>query len=271
MKNKLYVLMVLLCFVLLGFCGCTENKIEPSPQIEGKTLVWSDEFDVDGMLNKEDWSYSTGNCNGWGNAELQYYTDKSENSWIKDGLFHIKVGKDGHRWTSARVKTQYNKDFQYGYFEIRAKLPTGVGTWPAIWMMPSFSKYGNWPSSGEMDIMEMVGFDQNVIHTTIHTSAYNHKKGTQKGFSKKIKKASKKFHVYALDWQPSYIQFYVDGNPYLRFENDGKGDSKTWPFDQKFYFILNVAIGGSWGAQEGVDEKACEGAEMLVDYVRVYQ
>ena len=258
-------------FLTLGLNSCAKKLPDTALQTAGKTLVWADEFDVDGMLNDSDWTYSTGNCNGWGNGELEYYTDTEDNSWIKDGFFHIKVFKDGYKWTSARVKTQYKHDFTYGYYEICAKLPKGVGIWPAIWMMPSYNKYGNWPSSGEMDIMEMVGFEQDNIYTTIHTAAYNHKKGTQKGFQAKIKHASSKFHIYGLDWQHDYLQFYVDGKPYLRFENSADGDYTKWPFDQKFYLIMNVAVGGSWGAQQGIDEKACDGTEMVVDYVRVYQ
>lgn len=246
--------------------ACDKEPVSAVP--EGMTLVWSDEFEEDGAPDKEKWGYSTGG-NGWGNGELQFYTDKRENSRVEDGKLIITARLDDSRWTSARLKTQFKADWTYGYFEIRAKLPRGRGTWPAIWMLPTFDKYGNWPRSGEIDIMEHVGFEPDIVHTSVHTNAYNHKIGTHKTAFDKVRGATRKYQVYAMEWDPDYIQWYINGEPFYRFENPHMS-SAEWPFDIPFYLILNLAIGGAWGGQEGIDKKLKE-AELYVDYVRVYQ
>lgn len=232
------------------------------------TLAWSDEFDVDGAPDASKWDYSLGG-NGWGNQELQTYTADRENSFVKKGALHIVARNEGGLWTSARLKTDGKAEWKYGYFEIRAKLPKGVGTWPAIWMLPRFFKYGNWPRSGEIDIMEHVGFNPNVIVTTVHTKAYNHTIGTQKSASRTVAGAQDGFHTYAVDWREDSIAWYIDGVEAFRFANEG-ATSAEWPFDIPFCLIMNVAVGGTWGGQQGVDPKLKK-AEMLVDYVRVYQ
>ncbi|MCX7949275.1 MAG: glycoside hydrolase family 16 protein [Treponemataceae bacterium] len=234
----------------------------------GYRLVWQDEFDYTGAPDENKWGYSTGG-NGWGNAEVQFYTDKRTNSFVDKGRLVIRALNEGGMWTSARLKTQYKADWTYGYIEVRAKLPKGVGTWPAIWMLPTFDKYGGWPRSGEIDIMEHVGFDPEVVHTSVHTLAYNHKNGTHKTASAKIEGVTDGFHVYALEWTAQYLQWYIDGKPFFRFENEGKSFAE-WPFDIPFYLIMNIAIGGSWGGQTGIDPNLKE-AVMEVDYVRVYQ
>ncbi len=251
-------------FLVLTLVGCTAKSAVP----EGFELVWSDEFDVDGAPDPEKWDYSTGG-HGWGNGEEQWYTEDRENSFVKDGKLTIHAFKKGIRWYSARLKTQYLQSWTYGFIEVRAKLPEGVGTWPAIWMMPEYDNYGGWPRSGEIDIMEHVGYDQDVIHTTIHTQAFNHKIGTQKNNFEKVKNVSKKFHTYAINWTPDYIEWFVDGESFFKFENTG-GGIEEWPFNHPFYLIMNIAIGGSWGGQQGVD-KQMQQATMEVDYVRVYQ
>lgn len=260
-----YIFIFTLSAIIFASCSSTQKK-ENIP--DGYSLVWADEFDVDGAPDTTKWDYSTGG-NGWGNAEVQFYTDKRDNSFVKNGKLHIVAKKDGSKWTSARLKTQYKGDWTYGYIEIRAKLPEGVGTWPAIWMMPRGDKYGTWPRSGEIDIMEHVGFDPDIIHTSIHTSAYNHKIGTHRTQYKHIKNVSKKFHTYAVKWEENFIEWYVDGELFYRFDNEHKTVAE-WPFDIPFYLILNIAIGGSWGGQQGIDPKLTE-AQMLIDYVRVYQ
>ncbi len=248
------------------------SPVDKAPPISavpaGMSLVWSDEFDADGAPDASKWDYSTGG-NGWGNGESQNYTNARKNSFVKDGVLHIVALNEGGLWTSARLKTEGKADWTYGYFEIRAWLPKGVGTWPAIWMLPRFPKYGGWPRSGEIDIMEHVGFDPEVIVTTVHTQAYNHKIGTQKGSSRKVPGSLKGFHTYAMGWTENAITWYIDGTEAYRFENEGKTLAE-WPFDIPFHLIMNVAIGGSWGGQQGIDPKM-KSAEMLVDYVRVYQ
>ncbi|MBO4320052.1 MAG: glycoside hydrolase family 16 protein [Treponema sp.] len=248
----------------LSSCGQKDGAFVP----DGYTLVWSDEFNTDGAPDNESWDYSLGG-GGWGNAEIQKYTDSRDNSFIKDGHLAIVALKEGSKWTSARLKTQFKKSWTYGYFEIKAKLPSGVGTWPAIWMMPEIDKHGGWPRSGEIDIMEAVGFDQDRIHTTAHTSAFNHKKNTQKNNNGIIKDTTTKYHIYAVEWTEDYIQWFIDGEPFYKFEKLSD-DYEEWPFDHNFYLILNIAIGGSWGGQEGIASDL-ERAEMDIDYVRVYQ
>jgi len=257
---------ILISLVALFILGCEKEPVSAVP--EGMKLVWSDEFDIDGAPDKDKWTYSTGS-HGWGNGESQNYTNKIENSKVEKGALVITARKEGNKWTSARVKTQHKADWTYGYFEIKAKLPEGVGTWPAIWMMPSFEKYGGWPRSGEIDIMEHVGFEQNVIHSSVHTQAFNHKIGTHKTNLDTFSRVSKKYHVYAMEWDPEYIQWFIDGELFYRFENTGIGPTE-WPFDIPFYLIMNIAIGGGWGGQQGIDKKMKE-AKMYVDYVRVYQ
>lgn len=252
--------------LLFALAGCGRTPVSSVP--EGMALVWSDEFDVDGAPDPEKWDYSIGG-NGWGNAELQNYTNKRENSIVRKGKVEIRAVNNGGLWTSARLKTQYLAGWKYGYIEVRAKLPEGVGTWPAIWMLPVGDIYGGWPRSGEIDIVEHVGFDQDKIHTTVHTSAYNHKINTQRGANAVVKGVSASFHVYGLEWNSEYLQWYVDGEPFFRFDNEHKTIAE-WPFDIPYYLIMNVAIGGSWGAQQGIDKKMKE-AVMTIDYVRVYQ
>lgn len=261
-----FLRIILIPLVTLLVLGCEKAPVSVVP--EGMHLVWSDEFDVDGAPDKEKWGYSTGS-HGWGNGESQNYTNKIENSKVEKGALVITAKNDSGSWTSARLKTQFKADWTYGYFEIRAKLPQGVGTWPAIWMMPTFDKYGSWPRSGEIDIMEHVGFEQNVIHASVHTLAFNHKLGTHKTNLDTFDRVSKKYHVYAMEWDTEYIQWFIDGELFYRFDNTGISPSE-WPFDIPFYLIMNVAIGGAWGGQQGIDKKMKE-AKMYVDYVRVYQ
>lgn len=266
MKKTIIIFATLLSGIIL--LSCTQNSKTKSSVPENMQLVWSDEFDKDGEPDPEKWSYSIGG-NGWGNGELQKYTKDRKNSFVKDGKLSIVAQNENGTWTSARLKTQYIASWKYGYIEISAKLPKGIGTWPALWMMPEFDKYGGWPRSGEIDIMEHVGFDQNKIHTTVHSSANNHKKGTQLTHSDVIKGVSNKFHTYAIHWDENFIEWFIDGIPFYKVENTHNGITQ-WPFDQKFYLIMNLAIGGSWGGQQGVDKKMNK-AQMLVDYVRIYQ
>jgi len=232
------------------------------------TLVWSDEFDQDGAPDPDKWVYSTGG-NGWGNGELQFYTDKRENSIVKDGKLILTAQSENGLWTSARLKTQHKGDWTYGFFEIRAKVPRGRGTWPAIWMMPERNSYGDWPASGEIDIMEHVGFDQDKIHTSVHTQDYNHRKGTQKTRSAKIPGVSDSFHTYAIEWNDKAIFWYVDDEPFYFFQREADGYG-VWPFDHPFHIILNVAMGGTWGGMKGMDP-AVKQADMVVDFVKIYQ
>lgn len=231
--------------------------------------VWADEFDYEGLPDTSRWGYDTGG-HGWGNNEWQYYRD-SGNAWVRQGSLHITAHPQawmGRAYTSARLVSRGKGDFLYGRFEVRAKLPPGLGTWPAIWMLPTYKQYGNWPASGEIDIMEHVGYDPEKVHISVHTKAYNHMQGTHKTAFRSVPGALSAFHTYRVDWTPDYIEGFIDDRLLFRFDNERKS-SAEWPFDQPFYWLLNLAVGGNWGGKEGVNPAAFP-ASMEIDYVRVY-
>lgn len=235
-------------------------------------LVWSDEFNYEGAPNPDYWTYDIGGS-GWGNNELQYYTE--DNVIVTEGNLVIEARKEllgGKQYTSTRLVSKNEGSFQYGIVEVRAKLPYGRGTWPAIWMLPTNWMYGGWPDSGEIDIMEHVGYDMNVVHGTVHTGSYNHMIGTQRGGSIDITDVVNDYHVYKIEWLPDKIDFYVDDIHYFTFSVEGEDNvtSSEWPFDQAFHLIFNIAVGGSWGGVEGVDDSIFP-QSMYIDYVRVYQ
>ena len=260
-KVTFTILLILLTDVLLStasFSQCNE-------------LVWADEFDYTGLPDDTKWSCEVGG-GGWGNNELEYYTDKRlENARVADGVLTIEARKEpfgGRQYTSARMVSRQKGDWLYGRIEVRAKLPSGRGTWPAIWMMPTESAYGGWPNSGEIDIMEHVGYNPNVVHATIHTDYYNGAEGTQQGSSLTVPDAFTAFHVYAVEWTPAKLEFYIDNTKYFTYYSTT--DYRSWPFNKQFYLIMNIAVGGNWGGAQGVDD-AVFPARMEIDYVRVYQ
>jgi beta-glucanase (GH16 family) len=233
--------------------------------------VWADEFDNTGAPDSSKWGYDTGGS-GWGNNELEYYTNTTNNAKVENGRLIITARKEamgGRDYTSARMVSRYKGDFLYGRFEIKAKLPAGKGTWPAIWMLPTDWEYGGWPKSGEIDIMEHVGYDPNVIHISTHTEAYNFKINTQKTKTQRVENATTEFHIYRIDWTPYAIRGYIDNLFIFQHINEGKGYA-TWPFDKRFHFLLNVAVGGDWGGAQGVDPGAFP-TSMEVDYIRAYK
>lgn len=237
-----------------------------------KKLVWSDEFNYKGLPESSKWSYDTGN-DGWGNNELQFYTSKRlENARVENGNLIIEAVKEKYEssnYSSARLVSKQKGDWTYGRIEVRARLPHGKGTWPAIWMLPTDWAYGDWPKSGEIDIMEFVGYMPDSAFGSIHTALYNHSIGTQstKGvFQNDLDSA---FHLYSIQWEKEKIDFFIDGKKYHSFSNNGQG-SGAWPFDKPFHIILNMAVGGNWGGKMGVDDSIFP-QQMLIDYVRVYQ
>ena len=269
--------------VLALFCACahkntggartvpvpTTGSVAASPF--SATPVWQDEFNYTGMPDSSKWSFDTGG-QGWGNNERQYYTNSIRNARVENGVLTIsalKEEKEQNQYTSARLASKNKGDFLYGRVEARAKLPAGRGTWPAIWMLPTDWSYGGWPASGEIDIMEHVGFDPGKVHITVHTQAYNHSKNTQKGKNKTVPTAMTAFHLYRVDWTPDSIQGFIDDDLVFSFQNEKNG-SATWPFDKRFHVLLNLAIGGNWGGTQGVDD-AIFPASFEVDYVRVYK
>jgi beta-glucanase (GH16 family) len=237
-------------------------------------LVWSDEFDYEGLPDDTKWNYDVGGS-GWGNHELQYYTP-DKNAFVAEGNLIIEARKEdleGMNYTSARLVSRDKGDWLYGRIEVRAKLPDGLGTWPAIWMLSTDWEYGSWPASGEIDIMEHVGYNQDTIHASIHTQSYYHKVGTQKTATKFVEGVSNDFHVYSIEWLPDKILAYIDNEQYFSFEPSEFTKTPTykeWPFDKKMHLLLNLAVGGDWGAAKGMDDSIYP-RQMVVDYVRVYQ
>lgn len=231
---------------------------------EGK-LIWSDEFNTDGAPDPAKWGYNIGTGdNGWGNAELQYYTNRTENAVVQGGLLRIKARKEnynGSTFTSARLLTKGKFDFKYGRVEVSAKMPEGVGTWPAVWMLGADIDTNPWPACGEIDIMEHLGRDLNNIYATLHYPGRSG--GNANGNTKKIADATTAFHKYTLDWSATAIKMYVDGQLIHSVPN-----SAAIPFNHRFFLILNLAIGGNFG---GAVDAGLTNAELQVDYVRVYQ
>lgn len=262
MKNFFLICVIVFSFFVLQRC------LEKTPP----RLVWSDEFSYPGAPDTSKWSYDLGG-HGWGNNELQYYTNDARNVRVENGNLVIEARKDSFEnkaYTSSRIISKHKGDWLYGRIEVRARLPKGKGTWPAIWMLSTDWKYGDWPASGEIDIMEHVGYDPEVVHGTIHTEAYNHVKQTQKEGKITVAGAQDDFHIYAVDWREDKMDFFVDNKLYHTVERDPKDDFKGWPFDQKFHLLMNIAVGGNWGGKEGVDESIWP-QQMIVDYVRVYE
>ncbi|HMT74035.1 MAG TPA: glycoside hydrolase family 16 protein [Chitinophagaceae bacterium] len=248
-------------FMLLNSCKSSNKK-----------PVWSDEFEYSGLPDTSKWGYDTGG-HGWGNNELQYYTGgDTNNAVVRDGNLVItarKQIKDSNNYTSARLISKMKGDWLYGRIEVRAKLAAGRGIWPAIWMLPTDWEYGGWPESGEIDIMENVGYMPDSVFGSVHTKSFNHVIGTQKTKGLFLNDLYTAFHVYAVEWDKEKIIFLVDDKEYFRFANTGKGPAE-WPFDKRFHLLMNVAVGGNWGGQKGIDSTV-NTAAMAVDYVRVYQ
>ena len=263
--------MKILNLLLIGVLLCPAHYSIVNAQSSYTHLVWSEEFDYAGAPDISKWSYDIGG-DGWGNNEAQYYTNRLENARVEDGkliITAIKESYGGNDYTSARLATREKGDWLYGRVEVRAILPEGRGTWAAIWMLPTDWEYGGWPASGEIDIMEHVGYDMGTVYGTIHTEAYNGMIGTQKGGDILLPDAHQVYHVYAIEWDEDSIHFIADDERYFSFPNYNTGYER-WPFDKRFHLLLNIAIGGNWGGIEGIDDSIFP-QTMEIDYVRVYQ
>ena len=278
---------IYLLYLLLILFSCNEEQSKYTDQGDISTisenweLLWSDEFNDEELdltkWNKLNWKP------GWVNNELQAYTDRDTNIFLENGHLvlqgNIEPGYSGTDYvgnnyvadyTSGRVNTDDKFSTTYGRFDIKAKLPAGKGSWPAIWMLgESISSIG-WPQCGEIDIMEHVGYDQGLVHGSIHTQDYNHMYGTQKSGSKYVDDVTDTFHVYSLEWSPFYLRYLIDNEPFFFVYNDSNGDFGKWPFNDPHYLILNLAIGGDWGGVQGVSASAFP-MKMYIDYVRVYK
>ncbi len=238
----------------------TTTQPVQNPVVDYTNLVFSDEFDIDGAPDTTKWGYDLG-AGGWGNAEAQTYTDAPANATVSGGNLVITAIKSGSNYTSARLKSENKFEFTYGKVEVRAKLPTGGGTWPAIWMLGEDYATNTWPGCGEIDIMEHKGNVPNVIHGTLHYPGNSG--GNGNGNTTIIANASSEFHVYKAIWSPTSIQIFVDDVLFHSVPN-----SNALPFNHDFFLILNVAMGGTFGG--AIDSSFTQSA-MEIDYVRVYQ
>jgi beta-glucanase (GH16 family) len=236
----------------------------------GWRLVWADEFERSGLPDSSRWTYEEGLVR---NREAQYYTRaRRENARVEDGMLVIEARKEQQaqaQYTSASLTTEGRASWRYGRIEVRAKLPRGRGMWPAIWTLGTNRRQVGWPTTGEIDIMEFVGFDPDIIHANVHTAAFNHRDKTGRGATRSLPRPFEDFHVYAMEWTRERIDVSVDGMTYFSFPNSGNG-VREWPFDAEQYLILNVAVGGAWGGQHGIDDSIFP-QRFYVDYVRVYQ
>ena len=245
-------------------------------------MVWSDEFNVDGLPDASKWSYDIEhNRAGWFNNEKQYYAaNRLTNSSVQNGLLTITARKESlsaapdygnQAYTSARLITRGKASWQYGFYEVRAKLPCSLGTWPAIWMLGTG---GRWPEDGEIDIMEQKGFsaaEKTLVSGAIHTKGYNYVGGAfgvGQGASTTVANACSSFHNYQLTWSVEKIVMGVDGTPYFEFVNPKDGNVDKWPFNNPQFMILNLAVGGDLGGNVPANFIF---DQMVVDYVRVYQ
>ena len=284
-NKKFNILLIILLLFTLSFAYACDGEEEGNNEFKyreiepdefasdtmaelagGYTLIWTDEFNYTGSPDPAKWNYEVGG-GGWGNNESQFYTNRDDNSYVDNGYLTITAKKEaysGYQYTSARLTSKNKGDFKYGYIEFRAILPTGIGTWPALWMMPTESVYGGWPNSGEIDIMETTGKNPAYIQGTTHT---NVSQGGGVGGATSIPTSTSEWHTYGCEWDDTGIKFMVDGRAYFTYTHSPNHDYTRWPFDQKFFLIMNLAMGGTMGGN--IDPNFSE-ASMKVDYVRVY-
>lgn len=255
--------------------AATNYAVDAPMQRPSSPPSWADEFDGT-RIDPDAWRYDTErNAQGWFNHELQYYAaTRPENARIEHGALLIEARHEtlraqhdwgGQAYSSAKLVTRTARG--YGFYEVRAKLPCARGTWPAIWLLPSG---GTWPDEGEIDMMEMVGWQPEVVHATLHSGAFNHRLRTQRGAAKHVPTSCSAFHRYQLDWRPDAITIGVDDRVYMQVRNDQAGGKAAWPFTRPYNLILNLAIGGDWGGAKGVDDAALP-QRMTIDYVRYWR
>lgn len=260
MKIILFLSLLLIC----GTCFSQESN-----------LIWSDEFNSSGAPDSNNWSYNLG-ATGYGNNEIQNYTDNLANSRQENGVLVIEAHKKGAEWTSARLLSKDKFSFTYGRIVFRAKLPSGIGTWPALWMLAQNIDEVGWPEGGEIDVMEHVGRRPGVVQAAMHTSS-SHGNTINLGYTN-VLDYNTEFHLYEANWTKDKIEFSVDGNVYYTYQPATK-DKDTWPFDKPQFIIMNIAMGGNFGSYPEMETNGLKNgiepglsiARMEVDYVRVYK
>jgi beta-glucanase (GH16 family) len=260
--KSVYTLLIILLTALPACCQ-TDGQ--------GKMrLIWSDEFEYSGLPDPAKWNYEEGMLR---NSEAQYYTRaRSENARVEGGHLIITGRMETYReaaYTSASLLTRGLFEFRGGRIEVRAKLPQGRGLWPAIWTLGTNINEAGWPLCGEIDIMEFVGYEPGVIYANVHTRDYNHTKNTGRGGQIHTEKPFDDFHIYAVEWYDDRMDFYFDDKKYFTCNRKGEGIGE-WPFEAPQYLIINLAIGGAWGGQQGIDNSIFP-VEYRIDYVRIYQ
>jgi len=289
MGRKFMLLVTALVIVTFGECGDSGDDFEIDPDFvlpgqedvnapdywNDAEMVWNDEFEGTG-LSMENWRFETG-ASGWGNQEWQDYVEDTNvevsNGTLKINAIKVGDGQNVGDYTSTRLNS--NQSFTFGRMEIRAKMPEhkGNGLWPALWMLGENIGTVGWPRCGEIDMMEYVSYDPDIVHFTIHSEANNHAIGTQIGSGPvNLQTIEEEFHTYGILWTSQNIKFYIDeiDNVKLTFERPDPFNQDNWPFDKPFYFLMNIAVGGTWGGSQGVDDTIFP-ATMEVDYIRVYQ
>ncbi|MDA8639600.1 glycoside hydrolase family 16 protein [Flavobacteriaceae bacterium] len=270
MKLKNRIIPNLLVVLLLASCsseGDDPVPVDPDQEQLNDTLVWFDEFNDNGSPNSSKWTYDIGN-NGWGNNEVQFYTDRTQNAVVRDGILSITARKEnynGSNYTSARLKTQGKYFFTYGKVEVRAKLPASAGTWPALWMLGANFPTVGWPACGEIDIMEQKGWDKTRISSALHNDSSSG--NTINVREKSLPNSTSEFHVYGMNWTRDKIEFSVDGTVYYTYSPPDKNNA-NWPYDEAQFIIMNVAMGGTLGGDIPSDFTE---SVMEIDYVRVYK
>lgn len=275
MKHFSVFTLLFICISLVfSTTGCTQAiptpvpTATPIPLLEGWNLVWHDEFD-DEQINRENWTFDIGG-HGWGNGEMQYYTDRSENARLENGLLVVEARQEkyaGSYYTSARLKSQGLQEFQYGRMEARLKVPEGKGFWPAFWMLGSNFLQAGWPDCGEIDIMEHIGKEPDLIMGTLHGPGYSGALGLS-GWNRQTYNIADDFHTFAIEWDQNQITWFYDGNAYHTVKREDVSN-RPWVFDQPFFFIVNFAVGGTLGGM--VSPQTVFPSQYLVDYVRVYE
>jgi beta-glucanase (GH16 family) len=287
MRKK--ILLLALCFATFTLSLAAQDVAEATPEAtaegqtdiympeavedipEGWTLVWNDEFSGT-EIDRSKWGFDTGG-GGFGNNEQQFYTDKPENVYLEDNNLVIQALEGrymGAYYTSTKLQTLVLGEWQYGRIDIRARLPIGQGIWPAFWMLPARGNYGSWPSGGEIDIMEYLGHEPQTVHGTLHYGASGDHQFSGTSYTLEEGSFADDYHIFSIIWEAESIRWFVDGIEYQEQTEwyTGIADYPA-PFDQKFYLIINLAVGGNWPGYP--DETTVFPQRMMVDYVRLYQ